>query len=316
MHTATEPAVVVAGDAFVDLTSTTSATGGPAYEPHPGGSCLNVAVGLARQGVPTSLLARVSTDGFGTLLRRHLAASGVRDQHLIATTDLTGLAVADLTDGQAGYSFHTAGSADRGLRPEDVSMARSGFPAAAALHLGSVALIQEPQASTLVGLLRDESGRRLISLDPNVRPSLIPDRGHFLESLADWVGLCDVVKVSEEDLAWCYPGESAASVAERWVELGAALVVVTSGADGAWGRTTTATAQVRTPEVAVVDTVGAGDAFTAGMLAEFYRAGRLTRGGVESLDSRALTRVLQAAAAVAADTCTRAGAEPPVRAPR
>jgi len=316
MNTVTEPVVVVAGDAFVDLTSTTTATGGPAYEPHPGGSCLNVAVGLARQGVPTSLLARVSMDGFGTLLRRHLAASGVLDRHLIPTTDLTGLAVADLTDGQAGYSFHTAGSADRGLRPEDVSMVRSGFPADAALHLGSVALVQEPQASTLVGLLRSESGHRLISLDPNVRPSLIPDRNRYLESLAGWVGLCDVVKVSSEDLDWSYPGEPVTSVAERWLELGAALVVVTSGADGAWGRTANVSAKVPTLVVPVVDTVGAGDAFTAGMLAELYRARRLTRGGVESLDAAALTRVLDAAAAVAADTCTRAGAEPPFRTPR
>jgi fructokinase len=309
-----EPAVVVAGDAFVDLTSTTTASGGPAYEPHPGGSCLNVAVGLARQGVPTSLLARVSTDGFGTLLREHLTASGVLDHHLITTPDLTGLAVADLTDGQAGYSFHTAGSADRGLRPEDLhAVFPAGFPPAAALHLGSVALVQEPQASTLLGLLRAESGRRLISLDPNVRPKMIPDRGRYLDSLTEWVGLSDVVKVSDEDLAWLYPTVSADSVAQRWLELGAGLVVVTAGADGASGRTARAAAQVPTPEVTVVDTVGAGDAFTAGMLAELHRAGRLTRAGLESLDSGTLASVLRAAAAVAAATCTRAGAEPPFR---
>ena len=309
--------MVVAGDAFVDLTTATTAAGGPAYEPHPGGSCLNVAVGLARQGVPTSLLARVSTDGFGTLLRRHLAASGVLDRHLITTTDLTGLAVADLTDGQAGYTFHTAGSADRGLQADDLAEAIApGLPPTAALHLGSVALIQEPQASTLIDLMRRESGRRLISLDPNVRPSLIPDRDRYLDALAEWVTLCDVVKVSEEDLAWCYPGESIDAVAQRWIGLGAALVVVTAGADGAWGRTAGATAQVPTPRVAVVDTVGAGDAFTAGMLAELHRAGRLSRAGVASLDPGTLPQVLSAAAAVAADTCTRAGAEPPFRGSR
>lgn len=116
-----QPAVVVAGDALVDLTSTTTARGTPAYEPHPGGSCLNVAVGLARLGVPTSLLARISEDPFGALLRRHLAASGVLDTHLISTSDVTALAVVHSENGLPRYSFHSLGAADRGLRPDHLS---------------------------------------------------------------------------------------------------------------------------------------------------------------------------------------------------
>lgn len=307
----TSPAIVVAGDAFVDLTSTTSISGAPAYEPHPGGSCLNVAVGLARQGIPTSLLARVSTDGFGQLVRRHLAASGVLSCHLISTEDLTGLAVANLYDGRAGYTFHTEGSADRQLRPSDLDGVLFELPVGSALHVGSVGLVQEPQASTLVGLMRRESGRRVISLDPNVRPSLITDRGAYLRSLTEWVSWCDIVKVSEEDLAWLHPGLPPEAVAERWLGLGAGLVVVTFGAYGSWGTTGTATARVPTPRVTVVDTVGAGDALMAGMLAELHRTGRLSRLGLAGLDPATLTQVLHAAAAVAADTCTRAGAEPP-----
>ena len=300
---------MVAGDAFVDLTSTTALDGGPAYAPHPGGSCLNVAVGLGRLGVPTALLARVSDDGFGGLLRRHLADSAVRDTFLVPSSDQTGLAVADLDGGVAGYSFYNAGTADRGLLPEHLEA--PPLPAGAALHVGSVALAYEPQAGTLAGLLRAESGRRLITLDPNVRPSVIADRDRYLAQLAGWVALCDVVKVSDEDLAWLHPGEPVAVVARRWLDAGAALVLVTSGADGAWACTAAAEAQVPAPTVDVVDTVGAGDAFMAATLAWLWRAGRLTRSGVASSSVADLEALLSFAVRVAADTCTRSGAEPP-----
>jgi fructokinase len=147
----TDPAVVVAGDALVDLTPTTTVRGTPAYEPHPGGSCLNVAVGLARLEVPTAFLARMSSDAFGQLLRAHLAASGVLPTYLIDTDDLTTLAAVHLRDGQARYSFHAAGAADRGLLPEHLAALPDGaaLPPGAALHLGSIALVLEPVASTL-----------------------------------------------------------------------------------------------------------------------------------------------------------------------
>ena len=303
------PAVVVAGDAFVDLTSTTAADGGPAYAPHPGGSCLNVAVGLGRLGVPTALLARVSDDGFGRLVRRHLADSDVSDAFLVPSTDPTGLAVADLRGGDAGYSFYNAGTADRGLRPEHLGGLE--LPPDAALHVGSVALAYEPQAGTLTGLLRAEAGRRLVSLDPNVRPSVIADRAHYLSDLAGWVALSDVVKVSDEDLAWLHPGEPAQAVARRWLEAGAALVLVTSGGSGAWATTGWSEARAASPRVSVVDTVGAGDAFMSAALASLHGTGRLSRAGVASQDAGDLERLLGVAVRVAADTCTRSGAEPP-----
>ncbi len=303
------PAVVVAGDAFVDLTSTTAVGGGPAYEPHPGGSCLNVAVGLGRLGVPTALLARVSDDGFGALLRDHLAGSGVADDLLLPSTDPTGLSVADVREGVAAYRFYTEGTADRGLRPEH--LAGLSLPDGAALHLGSVALAYEPQAGTLTGLLEAEAGRRLVSLDPNVRPSVIADRDRYLDRLAGWVALSDVVKVSDEDLAWLHPGEAVEDVARRWLSAGAGLVLVTSGASGAWATTRSAEARLPTPTVAVVDTVGAGDAFMAATLAFLWRTGRLDAGAVRDLGSEDLDALLDLAVRVAADTCTRAGAEPP-----
>lgn len=191
------PAVVVAGDALVDLTPSTTVRGERAYQPHPGGSCLNVAVGLGRLGVPTAFLARLSSDAFGQMLRAQLADSGVHPTYFVDTDDLTTLAAVHLRGGQATYSFHAQRAADRGLLPEHLMTLAPG----AALHLGSIALVLEPVASTLEGLLQRETGRRVISLDPNVRPGLIPDRVAYLDRFEGWVRLVDILKVSEEDLA-------------------------------------------------------------------------------------------------------------------
>jgi fructokinase len=304
-----DPAVVVAGDALIDLTPTTTVRGHLAYEPHPGGSCLNIAVGLGRLGVPTAFLARLSSDAFGQMLRNHLVASDVQPGYFVDTDDLTTLAAVHLRDGQATYSFHAVGAADRGLLPEHLRP----LPAGSALHLGSIALMLEPVASTLERLLRQEAGRRVVSLDPNVRPSLIQNREAYLHRFEGWVQLVDIVKLSAEDLSWLYPDRSQDEVVAEWHTAGIPLVIVTHGEDGASASTRWAAARVPAPSVAVVDTVGAGDAFMSGALAHLYQRRLLARVALRSLDAAGLTDLLETACLVAADTCTRAGAEPPRR---
>jgi fructokinase len=303
------PAVVVAGDALMDLTPTTTVRGNLAYEPHPGGSCLNVAVGLGRLGVPTAFLARLSTDAFGQMLRDHLAASGVQPSYFVDTDDLTTLAAVHLWDGQATYSFHAQRAADRGLLPEHLTP----LPSGAALHLGSIALVLEPVASTLEWLLRREAGRRVVSLDPNIRPGLISDRVSYLDRFEGLMRLVDILKVSREDLAWLYPRLSEDEAISVWHAAGVPLVVVTHGEHGAVASTRLGSAIVEAPKVAVVDTVGAGDAFMSGALAHLYQRGLLNRDALRSLDAERLEQMLQAACLIAAHTCTRAGAEPPHR---
>ena len=304
-----DPAVVVAGDALIDLTPTTTVRGHPAYEPHPGGSCLNIAVGLGRLGVPTAFLARLSSDAFGQTLRTHLAASGVQGGYFVDTDDLTTLAAVHLRDGRATYSFHAVGAADRGLLPKHLRP----LPTGAALHLGSIALALEPVASALEGLMRAEAGRRVISLDPNVRPGLIKDREAYLHRFEGWLPLVDIVKLSAEDLSWLYPDRPHDKVVAGWHAAGVLLVIVTHGEEGASASTPVAAASVATPSVAVVDTVGAGDAFMSGALAHLHEQRLLARGALQSLDAAGLTELLETACLVAADTCTRAGAEPPRR---
>jgi fructokinase len=305
-----DPAIVVAGDALVDMTPTTTVRGDLAYEPHPGGSCLNIAVGLARLDIPTAFLGRLSRDAFGDLLRAHLAASGVQSSYLIDTDDMTTLAAVHLRNGQATYSFHAQGAADRGLLPDHLM---TPLPPGAALHLGSIALVLEPVASTLDGLLRRESGHRVVSLDPNIRPGLIPDRERYLRRFKGWLPLVDILKLSEEDLAWLYPNRPQQEVLAGWHAAGVALVVVTHGQKGAAASTSLASASATAPKVSVVDTVGAGDAFMSGALAHLYERDLLKRDALRSLDAQALTEMLQAACLVAADTCTRVGADPPRR---
>jgi fructokinase len=304
-----EPTVVVAGDALIDLTPTTTVRGHLAYEPHPGGSCLNVAVGLGRLEVPTAFLARLSSDAFGQMLRDQLAESGVQPSYFVDTDDLTTLAVVHLRGGQPTYSFHTQGAADRGLLPEHLMP----LPDGAALHLGSIALVLEPVASTLEWLLRREAGRRVVSLDPNVRPGLIPDRVAYLDRFEGWMRLIDILKMSEEDLAWLYPRSAQDDVVAGWHAGGIPLVLLTHGEHGAVASTPLGSASVEAPRVAVVDTVGAGDAFMSGALAHLHERRMLSRDGLRSLDVSGLAELLEAACLVAADTCTRAGAEPPRR---
>lgn len=305
-----DPAVVVAGDALIDLTPTTTVRGHLAYEPHPGGSCLNVAVGLGRLGVPVAFLARLSTDAFGQMLRTQLADSGVQPTYFVDTDDLTTLAAVHLRGGGLPtYSFHAQRTADRGLLPEHLRP----LPGGAALHVGSIALMLEPVASTLEVLLRREAGRRVVSLDPNVRPGLIQDRVAYVDRFEGWTRLVDILKVSQEDLAWLYPRLSEDEVIAVWHAAGVPLVFVTHGEHGAVASTPSGSTTVEAPRVTVVDTVGAGDAFTSGALAHLYAQGQLSRDALRSLDTAALRELVKVACAIAADTCTRAGADPPRR---
>ncbi|MFL6044468.1 MAG: nucleoside/nucleotide kinase family protein [Propionibacteriaceae bacterium] len=309
MTAESDVAVVVAGDALIDLTPTSTVRGHLAYEPHPGGSCLNVAVGLGRLGVPTAFLARLSDDAFGQMLRAQLAESGVRPTYFVDTDDLTTLAAVHLRDGQAMYSFHGQNAADRGLLPEHLMPLAPG----AALHLGSIALVLEPVASTLEWLLRREAGHRVVSLDPNVRPGLIPSRVAYLDRFQGWMRLIDILKMSDDDLAWLYPRLSQDDVVAAWQAAGIPLVLVTHGERGATASSTLASVSSPAPRVAVVDTVGAGDAFMSGVLAHLHERGLLNRDALRSLDAKDLEQMLEAACLVAAVTCTRAGAEPPRR---
>ncbi|MCG8914415.1 carbohydrate kinase [Actinokineospora sp. PR83] len=290
--------ITVVGEALADLIA---AADGRTFTAHPGGSPANVALGLARLGTASVLGTRLGDDLFGTLVRTHLTDAGVDVRPLPAPTSDTSVAFA-ATDaaGVARYDFRITWDVTA-LPPLD---------GAECLHTGSLATLLEPGARVVEAAMRTE---RTVSYDPNVRPSLSGTPAEERPRVERQVALSDVVKVSEEDLGWLYPGEDPVGRAARWLALGPSLVVVTLGADGAHAVTGNHTTTRPGPPTTVVDTVGAGDAFTAGLLHWLSRAGLLSGNhtAIASVTERSLENALDFANAVAAITCSRAGANPP-----
>ncbi|MFL6071956.1 MAG: carbohydrate kinase family protein [Mycobacteriales bacterium] len=309
--------ITVCGEALIDLVST---PGGrpPTYVAHPGGSAANVAVAAARLGADTSLLARVSNDAFGRMVREHVVGNGVSGRDLVGAAEPTTLAVATLDEaGRARYDFYSNGTADW-----QWSAAELPNPFAAdvtAFHTGSLATVMGPGAVAVAALVEREHERGAVTLsyDPNIRPALVGDRDTALANVQALLRCFHVVKVSDEDLAWLLPGEKPLDVARRWREYGPAVVVVTLGERGAIAVGPSGAEVAVTPRpVTVVDTVGAGDAFTAGLLTGLASAGLLDGGpaALATLDDATLRQVLDRAALVATLTCTRPGADPPTAA--
>jgi fructokinase len=298
--------IVVAGEALIDLTPTARA-GGSAYVPHPGGSSYNVAVGLGRLGTPTAFLGRLSRDPFGRMLREHLESCGVSTELTVTGSEPTAVAFVHLGADEPEYSFHIAHTADRSLLPTELPRLPDG---ADCIHFGSISLVMEPAASTYEYLGRREAGRRLLTLNPNIRPSLVPDPDVYRCRLEDWVARVDLVKVSAADLAWFAPDVSVGEVAARWLDLGAALILVTLGSEGAEAYVQGGSVRADPAEVMVVDTVGAGDAFTAAVLASLHRDGCLDRRALEQLSASRLGTLLSFATMAASRSCARPGADP------
>jgi fructokinase len=298
--------IVVCGEALIDMISNGDGT----QQSAPGGGPFNTARALARLGVPTAFLGRLSDDVFGRELAELLKADGASLQLASVGSEPTTIAMAEVdSDGFAEYQFQVQGTSSPNLTPEMVPE-RFG-PEVTALHFGTLGLVLEPMASTLMQLMISERGRRLVMLDPNIRIGLVPD-SEYRDLLHTAISQSTIVKASEADLAWLYPGLDHEEAADRILSEGVSLVVVTLGARGAFGAHRGERLSVDAPYVEVVDTIGAGDAFGAGLLAWLHDHDLLNAG--LSLKSDELRASLEFACLVASMTCARAGADPPTRA--
>lgn len=296
--------VLVVGEALVDIVVR---PGSPAVE-HPGGSPANVALGLARLGRGADLLTRIGGDRRGQAVRTHLEASGVRLVPGSVTDQRTSTATAHLDpDGVAHYDFDLDWRLPDGPLPEPTTC----------LHTGSIAAFLPPGGDAVLSLVEKAAGRVTVSYDPNARPQLMGDPEQARARVETFISHCDLVKVSDEDLAWLAPGEDPTQVAASWLATGPAVVVVTLGGRGAVGLCRAGRVAVMAPAIDVADTVGAGDSFMAGLLdhlatLDLLGPHRLT--DLHAIDTAALDRTLRHAVRIAAITCTRAGANPPTRA--
>ena len=301
---------VVLGESLVDV-----ATGRATSQTStPGGSPMNVAVGLRRLDQDVTLVTHIGADEHGSSIRDHLGRNGVV---ILADPDGSGSAtsVAEAvvhTDGSASYEFSVTWDIHTVL-----AEAREAVAATAAVHCGSIATHLQPGSGDVHELFRSARSTALTSYDPNCRPSIIGDAATARIEVERFVAESDVIKVSDEDVRWLYPGKDYRELASSWLASGALLVVITRGEDGAWCQNASGLAvDVPGTRVDVVDTVGAGDSFMAALLYGLAERGLLgaDKGGISNLNADDLMTIIRQAISASALTCTRPGADPPTRA--
>jgi fructokinase len=299
----TSAPILVAGEALYDLVA--DAAGSVAG--HPGGGPFNTARTIGRLRRPVAFLGRLSTDRLGATHAQMLADDGVDLRCVTRTTDPTTLALASLdATGAASWSFYVTGTAAAGLQAADALAALP--PQVAALHVGTLGLVLEPMATALEAVVERLAGATMIVLDPNVRTDVIDDPDGFRARLERVLGHSDLVKVSEEDLAWLDPGRSRPAAARALLQRGPRAVLLTRGGDGATVITAGADTPIAPVPAEVIDTIGAGDAFGGGFLAWWISHGL----GRDDLGRDELVvEAAHFAAVVAARTVARAGASPP-----
>jgi len=300
--------ILCAGEALIDFLPRKTGDGAPAYQPFCGGSVYNTAIALGRLGVPVGLFTGLSTDFFGDMLQEGLKASHVSLKYAKVWDRPSTLAFVKLTDGHARYSFFDDNSAGRMLTRRDLPKLEKKVQA---LHFGSISLIPEPGGDALEQLIAREARSRVICFDPNIRPGMIKDRRRHMARLTRMMALADIVKMSDEDVAWMTGKDDAAAAAKKWLKLGAMVVLVTRGAQGVEAFTASHALSRPAEKVKVADTVGAGDTFTAGFLAALRAMKLLDKKKIAALGEANLATALGFAARAAAITCSRPGADPP-----
>jgi fructokinase len=282
------------------------------FRMYPGGSILNVAVGLARLGHHAAFAGKIAEDFFGHRLLLTLKTEGVDTRFLTTAKAQSALAFVAMEEGEPVFSFYGEGTADTLLTADDVP--ESLYQETGILHVGSVSLLRGATPATVLATVERLQGKALLSLDPNIRADLIHDEPAYRALLQRLFALTDILKLSNVDLAWLLPGVSMEESLLHLCGLGPALVVITQGKKGILARSgSSGTLQVPTFPVQVIDTVGAGDAFCAGVLAWLADQAITSRERVLALSEQELRTALTFASAVAALNCTRVGANPPRR---
>ena len=291
--------IVCCGEALVDVLD------GDDARSVPGGGPMNAAVAAARLGAPSAFVGRVSTDAAGQIIWRHLQRSGVDLRACERGTEPTARAIVSLSP-QPSFRFEGDGTADTALEAADLSALGDGPHI---LHGGTLGMFRGRAAEVLALLAERHDG--LVSLDPNVRPAVTSDRQRWDHFHQRWLQACDLYRASDEDLEWIWPGRAAEDCAAELLAGRIATVIVTRGRAGVTVYTAQGQLDVAAPPADVVDTVGAGDSFVGSVLASLWRLLGADRAAFAALELGQWRAIVERAAAAAAITCSRPGADPP-----
>ena len=294
--------ILCCGEALIDMLPA-----GDGFRPSPGGAVYNTALALGRLGVVTGFLWPLSRDPFGAMLRAPLAEAGVDLTLAPDSPRPTPLAFVTLRDGEARYSFYDEGTASRDLTAEALPALPDHLRA---LFIGGISLIPDGPARAIAALVGRARGR-LVMLDPNIRPAMIPDLPAHRARILALAAQAAVVKLSVEDIRALWPGSAPGTVAAELMAQGPALVLLTEGAGGATAFRPRATLHRPAPRVAVADSIGAGDCFDAGFLASFAAQDLLTPQAIADAPNSAIAAALDHGIRIAALSLSRPGCNPP-----
>ncbi|MHC0053814.1 carbohydrate kinase family protein [Actibacterium sp. D379-3] len=300
--------ILCCGEALIDMLPRRTPADEPAFAPYPGGAVFNTAIALGRLGAPVGLFSGLSSDMFGDRLRAALAEAGV-DASLTVTADRpTTLAFVQLEDGHARYAFYDENTAGRMLTEADLPPLPD---AVEALFFGGISLVADPCGAAYEALMARESASRVTMIDPNIRPAFITDEARYRARLDRLIALADIVKLSDEDLRWLEGEGEIGQLAHGVLAKGPKLVFITEGARGASAFGAGEGVFLPSQQVQVVDTVGAGDTFNAGVLAALQAAGKLNKSALAGIGAGTMQAALALGTRAAAITVSRAGANPP-----
>jgi fructokinase len=316
-HKKEKPMILCCGEALIDMIPAEH-EGRTVFLPCPGGSPYNTAIAIGRLGVPAAFLGRLSKDFFGEMLIERLNRNGVGTELAARSDQHSTLAFVRLEPGkEPQYIFYTQDTADRSFSSEDLPPRLP--PDIRCILFGSISMTMEPVASTIEALIQRESAREdapLISMDPNIRPFMIPHRDAYVRRFEGWLAKTAVIKISEADLDFIYPGLGLEKSLQRLIQAGPQLAVVTLGPKGALGLLRRGGGMVRVSapavDLPVLDTIGAGDTFHGALLSWFALKGKMSRSALEALGEDELYEALFFANKAASLVCGRRGAEPPV----
>ena len=308
--------IICCGEALIDMVQVLSDSGQTSYAPLVGGAIFNTAIGLGRLGIEVGIVSGVSNDLFGQQLHDALVVSKVDTSYLVRSNLPTTLAFVSLDAGHASYTFYDENSAGRSFQVTHVPNlfdVQRGIKSCNALYFGGISLINEPAADAYCSIAQKYANDMVIVLDPNIRTNFISNDKTYRQRLQHIIDVADIIKVSNEDLDWLVGG---AIPEQQQVHLlrgkNKAIVIVTKGSEGATAYLTAGeVVHQDVPKVCVVDTVGAGDTFSAGLLAKLVSLNLMSKTALANISRTELLESLAYATQVAAVNVSRQGANPP-----